>query len=58
MADPGEPAGPELSEAELFLQRWGRFRVTVEAWGPIPEETIEDYESWFFATFFDMEDLP
>ena len=25
MADVGEPAGPELSEVELFLQRWGRF---------------------------------
>ena len=58
MADTGEPERPEPSAVELFLQRWGRFRATVETWGPIPDETIEDYESRFFATFFDMEDLP
>ena len=58
MADTGEPEVPEPSVAELLLQRWGRFRATVEAWGPIPEETIEDYESRFFTTFFDREDFP
>ena len=58
MADPGEPERPEPSEDELLLQRWGRFRASVEAWGPIPDETIEDYESRFFATFFDMKDFP
>ena len=40
------------------MQEYKRLRVLVEAWEPVPDESLEDYESRFISTFFGTEDLP
>ena len=52
-----QPEIPKPTAEERHTQKWGRFKATVEAWEPIPDENLEDYESRFFSTFFGMEDL-
>ena len=53
--DPEED--PEEDE-EQPQQEFERYRALVEAWEPIPNESLEDYESRFISAFFSAEDLP
>ena len=46
------------ADGEQPMQEFERFRALVEAWEPVPNESLEDYESRFISTFFGAKDLP